>query len=122
MVCGCGLWVWLLVCPFSEVILYSRWRSGANVLSVVRSIAVVRISEVENTLYIYGDSGLCHRLCSLFRGCPLLGGSVNRGFTVFSEFSFHQIIQHIPIQFLMTIIITTSFTDECPTRLECNTF
>ena len=39
--------------PFSEIILYSCWRSGANVLSVVRSIEVVRISEVENTLYIW---------------------------------------------------------------------
>ena len=47
-----GLWVWLLVCTFSEVILYSRWCFGANVLSVVRSIEVVRISEVENTLYM----------------------------------------------------------------------
>ena len=34
-------------------------------------------------IYIYGDSGWCHRLCPLFRGCPLLGGSVNRGFTVY---------------------------------------
>ena len=90
MICGCGLWVWLIVRPFSEVILYSRWRSGANVLSVVRSIVleVVRISEVENTLYVYGDSGWCHRLCPLFRGCPLLGGSVNRGFTVYRISSY----------------------------------
>ena len=31
----------------------SRWRSRANVLSVVRSIEIVRISEVENTPYIW---------------------------------------------------------------------
>ena len=64
------LWVWLLVCPFSEVILYSRWRSGAKVLSVVWSIEVVRISEVENTLYTGADPGTLKgggvlRKCSL---------------------------------------------------------
>ena len=77
--------MWLPVCPFSEVILYSRWRSGVNILSVVRSIEVVHISEVENTLYIICtvDSSWCHRLCPLYyRGCPLLRVSVNRGFTV----------------------------------------
>ena len=57
------LWVWLLVCPFSEVILYSHWRSGANVLSVVRSIEVVRISEVENTLYIYMEIAVGATAC-----------------------------------------------------------
>ena len=41
------------LCPLSEVIKYSCRLSGPSALSVVRSIEVVRISEVKNTLYIW---------------------------------------------------------------------
>ena len=51
-------------------------------MSVVRSIEVVRISEVKNTLYIYGKSNRCHDTSPLYGGCPLLGESVMGGFTV----------------------------------------
>ena len=56
----------------------ARGRSGANGLSVVQRSEVVRISEVVT----YGDSAWCHGLCPLYGGCPYLGVSVNRGFTV----------------------------------------
>ena len=36
----------------SEVILYSCRLSGPSALSIVRSVEVVRISEIRNTLYI----------------------------------------------------------------------
>ena len=43
--------------------MYSCWRSGANVLSVVQSIEVVRISEVENILYSYMEIAVGATAC-----------------------------------------------------------
>ena len=52
-----------------SIILYSRWRSGANVLSVVQSIEVVRISEVENIPYSLKFSRL--KIFVVLAGCTL---------------------------------------------------
>ena len=32
--------------------------------------------------YLYGKINWGHRICPLYRGCPLFGVSANRGFTV----------------------------------------
>ena len=56
--------------------MYSRGCSGANVLSVVRSIEVVYILEVENTLYmeIVVGATACVRYIEVvrFSECPLI--------------------------------------------------
>ena len=54
---------------------------GARGLSAVRSLEVVRISEVE--MYRkYATIGWGQAVCPLYGGCPLLGVSVIGGFTV----------------------------------------
>ena len=50
---------------------------GAGPLSLIRRLSLSRRLKIH---YIYGDSGWCHRLCPLYRVCPLLGESINRGF------------------------------------------
>ena len=46
-------------------------QAGGRFLSVVRSLEVVRISEVENVLLLWG-----HVVCLLYGGRLFLGGSV----------------------------------------------
>ena len=54
---------------------------GAWRLSAVRSLEVVRISEVK--LYaVNATIGRGHVVCPLYRGCPLLGVSIIGGSTV----------------------------------------
>ena len=60
--------------------MYSCRHFGPSALSVVRSIEVVRSSEVKNTLYIWQYR--CHDASLLYGGCPFLGESVMRDFTV----------------------------------------
>ena len=54
-------------------------------MEFVRCTEVVRLSEsplLEVSLYFYGKSNRGHGICPLYRGCPPLGESVIRGFTV----------------------------------------
>ena len=77
------LWVWFPACPLSEGINFytATCPLGARFLSVVRRSKVVRISEVENVLFLWQrQSG--HVACPLYGGCPYLGVSVMGGSTV----------------------------------------
>ena len=71
-------------CPFSEVLCTTLCPSGAWLLSVVRSTEVVRFyiggSLSINTMLNFN---LCHRVCPLYRGCPLLGVSAMGGSIVY---------------------------------------
>ena len=51
--------------------MYSRWRSGTNILSVVRSIEVVRISELEKYT-IYTEIAVGATACIRFSEGPLI--------------------------------------------------
>ena len=70
--------------PFLEAILYTLQSFGGTHLSVVWSLEVVLISEVENILQCSSmrkvDQG--HVVHPLYRGFPFLGGSVIGSFNV----------------------------------------
>ena len=66
---------------------------GAWRLSAVRSLEVVRISEVK--MYAVNAAiGRGHVVCPLYRGCPLLGVSIIGGSTVYGG--------NIPVSFIST--------------------
>ena len=74
------------LCPFLEAtcILYTLQSFGGTHLSIVWSLEVVLISEVENVLQYSSmrkvDQG--HMVRPLYRGFPLLGGFVIGSFNV----------------------------------------
>ena len=71
------------LCMLSQAILYIQLTVvQSTLLSIVQSLESV--SWMLKMYWFYGKVNRAHMVHLLYRGCPYLGGSIIRGFTVFA--------------------------------------